>query len=156
MLSEAKHLWMSLSRRPTDDQRFFASLRMTRRRSQYPLCFLSVYRRNPRFKVSTPRTSRASPRRQRICECLRLFFPSPLRSHLATSGIFSRPTPTYRPVAVFAFSGVSLRSTASVDFESSSISSGLIVRQSHPANSRIWLVLRKLAPITSVEISNFL
>src|SRR4029077_13704077 len=58
--------------------------------------------------------------------------------------------------AAFAFSGVDLRSTGFVDFESCSISSGLIVRQSQPANSRIWPVLRKLAPITSVGISNFL
>src|ERR1051326_4986260 len=56
--------------------------------------------------------------------------------------------------AVFAFSGVSLRSTESVDFESSSINSGLIVRQSHPANSRIWPVLRKLADRKSTRLNS--
>src|SRR5712675_978317 len=40
--------------------------------------------------------------------------------------------------AAFAFSGLNLRSTESVDFDNSSINSGLIVRQSHPANSRIF------------------
>src|SRR4029077_9649541 len=39
--------------------------------------------------------------------------------------------------ADFALSGSSLRSSGSVDSESSFISSGLIVRQSHPASSRI-------------------
>src|SRR5438067_3249789 len=52
--------------------------------------------------------------------------------------------------AFFASSGSSLRSTgpsASLNFSSKS---GLIVSRSQPASSRIWLTLRKLAPITSV------
>src|SRR5437868_4793759 len=52
--------------------------------------------------------------------------------------------------ADFAFSGSSLRSSGSVDSDSSFISSGLIVRQSQPASSRICPVFRKLAPMTSV------
>src|SRR4030095_12044097 len=58
--------------------------------------------------------------------------------------------------ACFAFSGSSLRSSGSVDSESSFISSGLRVGQSQPASSQICPTLRKLAPITSVGIPNFL
>src|SRR5438128_2446299 len=58
--------------------------------------------------------------------------------------------------ADFAFSGMSFLSTGLVDSDSSFINSGLIVSRSHAASSIILLVLRKLAPITSVGYPNFL
>src|SRR5207249_12094101 len=66
---------------------------------------------------------------------------------LAHRPSFFQPSPHHQDLHSFP-------TRRSSDLDSSFINSGLIVSRSHPASSIIWLVLRKLAPITSVGYPN--